>query len=163
MPPELKRKIVERLAPYIDRFFYREAVTRELAKGAPAKPVASLKSPDLLPIHFPATGEGACGAAATLILLAARVCGMAVMGLHRLVSTAIGAVILALAICGAKAETTGPGGSTALWKAMQGRFCARTGVALGVPRVRRQNMREIGLIVDELMRRSGARCPRRRS
>ena len=39
MPAELKRKIVERLAPYIDRFSYREAVTRELAKGAPAKPV----------------------------------------------------------------------------------------------------------------------------
>jgi hypothetical protein len=38
--------------------------------------------------------------------LAARVCGMA-MGLHRLVSTAIGAVILALAICGAKAENAG--------------------------------------------------------
>jgi hypothetical protein len=39
MPPELKRKIVDRLGPYIDRFGYREAVTRELAKGAPSKPV----------------------------------------------------------------------------------------------------------------------------
>jgi omega-hydroxy-beta-dihydromenaquinone-9 sulfotransferase len=39
MPAELKRKIVERLAPYIDRFSYREAVTRELAKGAASKPV----------------------------------------------------------------------------------------------------------------------------
>ena len=39
MPPKLKRKIVERLAPYIDRFGYREAVTRELARDAPAKPV----------------------------------------------------------------------------------------------------------------------------
>ena len=39
MPPELKRKVVERLAPYIDRFFYREAVTRELNKSSPAKPV----------------------------------------------------------------------------------------------------------------------------
>jgi hypothetical protein len=39
MPPELKRKVVDRLAPYIDRFGYREAVTRELAKGVPAKPV----------------------------------------------------------------------------------------------------------------------------
>ena len=39
MPLELKRKIIERLAPYIDRFGYREAVTRELSKAAPAKPV----------------------------------------------------------------------------------------------------------------------------
>jgi hypothetical protein len=39
MPPELKRKVVERLGPYIDRFGYREAVTRELAKGAASKPV----------------------------------------------------------------------------------------------------------------------------
>jgi hypothetical protein len=39
MPLELKRKVVERLGPYIDRFGYREAVTRELAKAAPAKPV----------------------------------------------------------------------------------------------------------------------------
>jgi hypothetical protein len=39
MPLELKRKIVERLGPYIDRFGYREAVTRELGKSAPAKPV----------------------------------------------------------------------------------------------------------------------------
>ena len=33
MPPELKRKIVARLSPYIDRFGYREAVTREAAGG----------------------------------------------------------------------------------------------------------------------------------
>ena len=39
MPLELKRKVIERLAPYIDRFGYREAVTRELSKAAPAKPV----------------------------------------------------------------------------------------------------------------------------
>jgi hypothetical protein len=31
LPPELKRKIVARLAPYIDRFGYREVVTREKA------------------------------------------------------------------------------------------------------------------------------------
>jgi hypothetical protein len=39
MPPELKRKIIERLGPYIDRFFYRETVTRELDKAAPSQPV----------------------------------------------------------------------------------------------------------------------------
>jgi omega-hydroxy-beta-dihydromenaquinone-9 sulfotransferase len=39
MPPELKRKVIERLRPYIDRFGYREAVTRELEKTLPAKPV----------------------------------------------------------------------------------------------------------------------------
>jgi hypothetical protein len=39
MPLELKRKIVDRLGPYIDRFGYREAVTRELGKSAAAKPV----------------------------------------------------------------------------------------------------------------------------
>jgi hypothetical protein len=39
MPPELKRKVVERLAPYIDRFGYREAVKRELAKAPVAKAV----------------------------------------------------------------------------------------------------------------------------
>jgi hypothetical protein len=39
MPLELKRKIVDRLGPYIDRFSYREAVMRDLAKGATAKPV----------------------------------------------------------------------------------------------------------------------------
>ncbi|HSB58350.1 MAG TPA: hypothetical protein VLD66_01990, partial [Methyloceanibacter sp.] len=39
MPLELKRKIVDRLGPYIDRFGYREAVSRELAKGAASKPV----------------------------------------------------------------------------------------------------------------------------
>ena len=33
MPLELKRKVVDRLAPYIDRFDYREAVTRDLAKA----------------------------------------------------------------------------------------------------------------------------------
>jgi hypothetical protein len=36
MPPELKRKIVDRLGPYIDRFGYREAVMRDLDK-APAQ------------------------------------------------------------------------------------------------------------------------------
>ena len=40
-------------------------------------------------------------------IMAARACGMAMMGLHRLASAAIGAVILALAICGAEAETAG--------------------------------------------------------
>jgi len=40
MPVELKRKIIERLGPYIDRFGYRKAVTRELATAAPTKPVA---------------------------------------------------------------------------------------------------------------------------
>jgi len=35
----LKRKVIERLRPYIDRFGYREAVTRELEKTLPAKPV----------------------------------------------------------------------------------------------------------------------------
>jgi hypothetical protein len=39
MPLELKHKVIDRLAPYIDRFGYREAVTRELAKSAPSKPV----------------------------------------------------------------------------------------------------------------------------
>jgi hypothetical protein len=39
MPPELKRKVIERLGPYIDRFGYREAVTRELNKAPVAKPV----------------------------------------------------------------------------------------------------------------------------
>jgi hypothetical protein len=39
MPPELKRKVIERLGPYIDRFGYREAVTRELNKSSLAKPV----------------------------------------------------------------------------------------------------------------------------
>jgi omega-hydroxy-beta-dihydromenaquinone-9 sulfotransferase len=39
MPPELKRKIIERLGPYIDRFGYREAVTRDLNKATPAQPV----------------------------------------------------------------------------------------------------------------------------
>jgi omega-hydroxy-beta-dihydromenaquinone-9 sulfotransferase len=39
MPLELKRKIVGRLGPYIDRFGYREAVMRELGKSSPAKPV----------------------------------------------------------------------------------------------------------------------------
>jgi hypothetical protein len=40
MPVELKRKIIERLGPYIDRFGYRKAVTRELVTAAPTKPVA---------------------------------------------------------------------------------------------------------------------------
>jgi len=39
MPPELKRKVIERLRPYIDRYGYREAVNRELAKSSPAKHV----------------------------------------------------------------------------------------------------------------------------
>ena len=39
MPPELKRKIIDRLGPYIDRFGYREAVTRDLAKVAPAQAI----------------------------------------------------------------------------------------------------------------------------
>ena len=39
MPPELKRKIIDRLGPYIDRFGYREAVTRDLNKAAPSQPV----------------------------------------------------------------------------------------------------------------------------
>ena len=29
MPPELKRNVIERLGPYIDRFGYREAVMRD--------------------------------------------------------------------------------------------------------------------------------------
>jgi hypothetical protein len=40
-------------------------------------------------------------------IVAARACGMAIMGLHRLALAAIGPVILALAISGAKAETAG--------------------------------------------------------
>ena len=39
MPPELKRKVIERLRPYIDRYGYREAVNRELVKSSPAKHV----------------------------------------------------------------------------------------------------------------------------
>ncbi len=39
MPPALKRKVIERLGPYIDRFGYREAVTRELNKDKPTRPV----------------------------------------------------------------------------------------------------------------------------
>jgi len=39
MPPDLKRKIIDRLGPYIDRFGYREAVTRDLNKVAPSQPV----------------------------------------------------------------------------------------------------------------------------
>jgi hypothetical protein len=35
LPPELKRKIIERLSPYIDRFGYREAVMRETARALP--------------------------------------------------------------------------------------------------------------------------------
>jgi hypothetical protein len=45
MPPELKRKVIDRLGPYIDRFGYREAVTRELNKApretAVREPLAS--------------------------------------------------------------------------------------------------------------------------
>jgi hypothetical protein len=39
MPADLKRKIIDRLGPYIDRFGYREAVTRDLAKAPAPKPV----------------------------------------------------------------------------------------------------------------------------
>jgi hypothetical protein len=39
MPPELKRKIVDRLGPYIDRFGYREAVMRDLDKAPAPKPL----------------------------------------------------------------------------------------------------------------------------
>jgi hypothetical protein len=44
MPPELKRKVVGRLAPYIDRYGYREAVMRG---KAPAKtlPTGGEKEP----------------------------------------------------------------------------------------------------------------------
>ena len=49
MPPELKRKVIDRLGPYIDRFGYREAVTRELNKApretAVREPLASLSRP----------------------------------------------------------------------------------------------------------------------
>jgi hypothetical protein len=45
MPPELKRKVIDRLGPYIDRFGYREVVTRELNKApretAVREPLAS--------------------------------------------------------------------------------------------------------------------------
>ncbi len=42
LPPELKRKVIERLGPYIDRYGYREAVSRGAAsaKTASAAPVA---------------------------------------------------------------------------------------------------------------------------
>jgi hypothetical protein len=42
LPPELKRKVVERLGPYIDRYGYRDAVSRgtSAAKTAAATPVA---------------------------------------------------------------------------------------------------------------------------
>ena len=42
LPPELKRKVIERLGPYIDRYGYREAVLRGTAsaKTATAAPVA---------------------------------------------------------------------------------------------------------------------------
>ena len=36
LPEKLKRKIIERLKPYIDRFGYRDAVDASLA-GGPAK------------------------------------------------------------------------------------------------------------------------------
>jgi hypothetical protein len=41
LPPELKRKVIERLGPYIDRYGYREAVMRgaAAAKTAAAAPV----------------------------------------------------------------------------------------------------------------------------
>jgi hypothetical protein len=42
LPPELKRKVIERLGPYIDRYGYRDAVSRGTfaAKTAAATPVA---------------------------------------------------------------------------------------------------------------------------
>jgi hypothetical protein len=39
MPLEVKRKVVERLGAYVDRYGYREAVTRSMSKTASAKPV----------------------------------------------------------------------------------------------------------------------------
>ncbi|HYB05445.1 MAG TPA: sulfotransferase [Methyloceanibacter sp.] len=49
MPLELKRKIVERLGPYIDRFGYREAVMRSLADHRRRSPSTNLKHPDRQP------------------------------------------------------------------------------------------------------------------
>jgi hypothetical protein len=43
MPLPLKRKIVERLKPYIDRFGYREKVEKALA--AKPKPTAPTRQP----------------------------------------------------------------------------------------------------------------------
>jgi hypothetical protein len=43
MPLQLKRKVVERLAPYIDRFGYREKVEKALA-GEP-KPAIPARQP----------------------------------------------------------------------------------------------------------------------
>jgi hypothetical protein len=47
LPPELKRKIIERLGPYIDRFGYREAVMAAVQRpeAAPANPVREPQTP----------------------------------------------------------------------------------------------------------------------
>jgi hypothetical protein len=47
LPPELKRKIIERLGPYIDRFGYREAVMKgaSFARTAAASPAGGEKEP----------------------------------------------------------------------------------------------------------------------
>ena len=62
LPPELKQKIVARLGPYIDRFDYREAVTRELNKApretALREPLASsVDRPACNPTHSTASEE----------------------------------------------------------------------------------------------------------
>ena len=44
LPAALKRKVVDRLKPYIDRFGYRAAVEAELV-GAPARPPVREKEP----------------------------------------------------------------------------------------------------------------------
>jgi omega-hydroxy-beta-dihydromenaquinone-9 sulfotransferase len=46
LPPELRRKVVERLAPYIDRFGYREAVMREAVKRDAPKRYADAAATD---------------------------------------------------------------------------------------------------------------------
>jgi len=45
MPLALKRKIVERLKPYIDRFSYREAVDKALAGDPATKAPAREREP----------------------------------------------------------------------------------------------------------------------
>jgi hypothetical protein len=47
LPPELKRKVIERLGPYIDRFGYREAVMGDAQrpKMAAANPVREPQTP----------------------------------------------------------------------------------------------------------------------
>jgi omega-hydroxy-beta-dihydromenaquinone-9 sulfotransferase len=44
LPPELKRKIIDRLGPYIDRFGYREALMRE-TQGTDPVPAGGEKAP----------------------------------------------------------------------------------------------------------------------